>query len=267
MPHILDDTANILLPVKDDLITLGALLEKQGADTGAGDLVPQLDTTLKRAYGAANGARRLLLLARAPNYADFDPAAALRELGAFVPQKRESTQMVIEAIRFVRGDREQMAEAFRIVGENIELGSGARLRITVSGEAPARIVLELSGEGVIGDPLSVDGVHDMDWEDFGVRWTAATDGGHVGLDASAVILYLEGDRPVPETYADLDTPLSACKNLSRRLSSWRGAIGHYEPGMVDESEIVAIYRDIVDRSMADINRILDAIGGHNRAAR
>jgi len=256
MPQVRESVADLLLPVKDDLITLGALLEGHTGKAGAGDLVPQLDTTLKRAYSAANAARRLLVLARPPKGEDYDPAAALRELGAFVPQRREQPELVIEAVRHVTGDREQMTEAFRIVGENVHLEQGDRLRVEVTGEPPARIVLEITGAGRVADPLIVDGLHTLDWEDFGRLWTANTLGGHVALDRTVVLLYLEGDREDMLPEVNVAEPLAACRSLTRRLTSWRGAIGHYEPGLVDEGEITAIYRDIVDRSMADINRVL-----------
>lgn len=258
MASLRDTLAEILLPVKEDFVTLGALLEGHGTAPNAGDLVPQLDMTLKRAYHSANAARRILILARRPVYADFDPAAALRELGAFVPHTRKAPELVVQALRMVYGDREQIVEAFRLIGENVDIAHGGRLRTEVTGEPPARIVLQVSGEGLIADSLSVDGVMAYDWETLGGVWTQATHGGHVALDAKVVVLYLEGDRELPEPGLEHAPEIRACKALTRRLMSWRGAIGNYEPGIVDEAEITAIYLDTINRSVADLNEVLEA---------
>lgn len=240
---------------RDLLVEVGALLQRS-AEADVPEIVPEMDLKLRDAYVSANACRRLMTVLRRAVPADYDPVRTLREK-AFQNVLAGVDAEAPQAYRLISGDAEQVVECVRLVMENTHLDSGGRLNVRVTPEAGnARVVFQLHGGGRLPEGISVEGVHTFTLEAFADCWIDATAGGHIGMNEEGVVLYLEGDRTRPVLREELGAPLKALNNMTRRLRAWRGAVGHYEPGLVGHAEAFAVYRDTVDRCLGDLEQAL-----------
>jgi len=253
----IDTTLDALLKQpREDLLDVGLLLERT-PEAEIGDVVAAMDLKLRSVYHAVEACRRLLVLYRTPRHRQFDPAEVLCTLAAQVPL-RDADPDALQATRRVYGDPEQMLECVRLVSGSVSLAMGGRLRTTLAtAEDPPRIVLELQGSGRIPEDFPLEALHELSLDELGERWTAATAGGHLAHTGENMVFYLESDRPPPASVAGLEDRIKTLQRLSRRLRSWRGAIGHFEPGYAAAGEIVQLYRDTVHHAV----RALDQVQG------
>jgi hypothetical protein len=240
--------------IRDLLLDVGVRLERVPIEA-LPNIIPEMDLNLRESWKLAEGCRRLFILHREPVYTPYDPVEVLRRHSGEC--RLELDGPMPAGSRSCLGDSEQVLECIRLLRDNVTLGHKGSLRteIVTEGSSP-RVLLALGGKGTLPTTLQMDGLYQFDIDMLGRRWTAATNGGHMAITESAVLFYLEGDREVPVSLASLEETLHAVIRLARLLSSWRGAIGHYEPGMVSCAEIQSLYRDTVVAGMTLIDEAL-----------
>jgi hypothetical protein len=240
---------------RDLLVEVGAVLQRSNEDD-VPDIVPEMDLKLRDAYFTANACKRLLTVLRRAEPGDYDPVKTLREL-AFQNVLKDVDAQAPEMYRLIEGDAPQVVECVRLVMENVRLDSGSRLNVQVTPEVGnARVVFRVHGSGTLPETIDVEGLHQFTIDEFADCWIDATAGGHIAMNEEGVILYLEGDRARPLLRQNLSAPLKAMNNMARRLRAWRGTVGNYEPGLVSHAEVLTIYRETVDRCLADLDQAL-----------
>jgi len=228
-------------------VRAGALMQRAGESDAT---IGEADLALRDAWNAARRGMRVLTLFREPELALYDPVQVLRDK-AFqnVPVTMEGA-----ARRYCTGDEAQVVEGVRLVMESFELGEGGRLRAEAAMEGGLpRVVLTLTGSGKAPRALMLDDAFALSIDDFAPRWITATAGGHIALTDDAVLLYLEGDRPVPEEHLHRPELALGFARAEKALRSWRAASGHYEPGYADPDEVRNLYLDAVAEAVEGLN--------------
>jgi hypothetical protein len=71
-------------------------------------------------------------------------------------------------------------------------------------------------------------------------------------EGGRVELLLSGAGEAGFSTPGLEAPLATLKGAVQRLRSWRGAIGHYEPGYAAPADIVRMYRGTVEIVLQDL---------------
>lgn len=216
---------------------------------------PMLDRALRACYEQTDALRRYLVLFRSPRVAAYDPLELFRAQSAhFV---RTYDLLAPESPTLFHGDAEQIAEVFRVIRNGFETRRKtslttrlylevreSRLEIALDDDTPAPTEFGFTKSLTLSVPA------------IGARWSAATSGGRLTPVDGGIRLTLAGDEPIPppEPFADAALPL--VRKAANHLIPWRGAIGHFEPGHVDESEWIELYRRPIE---AAAGQIADAI--------
>lgn len=259
MHPITEDIAQVLLNIEDNVITVGKLLDTVSEEEIDAQ-VPTMDRTLKKSYGAAEATARLLALLRDPDIQPYAPVELIRKISAHHPAA-VTRKNVIEAMRQCQGDEEQIAESVRLLVDNVELLDDSSLQCEVAtSEGIPRMVFSLEAPANFPDTLKIGQAYTLSLENFGYRWTAASGGGHVAQAEQALILFLEGERDIPFSPVAFNQAAPVSKKLAHSLRSWRGAIGHYEPGYGSGADIIALYRDALGKTSTQLNALREALG-------
>jgi len=231
---------------QDLLVEVGAVFERDGAEPE--ELVGESDMRLRETWDLARKGMRLATLFREPEPTMCDPVQELREK-AFMNIPAVVAD-VIEARRHTVGDAAQIVEGVRWVMEAFELQTGGRMRVEVTAEGNTpRVTLKLEGGGSAPDALPLDDRRALTLDEFAQRWIGATQGGHVAKANDGIILYLEGERPLPELHLHRPDLAWGFARAEVSLRSWRAANGIYEPGYVSEAEIQSLYLGAVNRAL------------------
>lgn len=229
------------------------LQRHQPADADA--WAPSLDRALRSCYEQTDALRRYLILFRSPRVALYDPLELFRAHSAHFVRTYDS--LAPETPTLFSGDAEQIAEAFRLIRSGFETyrvnslttriyieDLESRLEITLDDDMPAPTEFGLTQLLTLSVPA------------VGARWSAATSGGRLTPMNGGIRLTLAGGEPIPPPEPLADAALPLVRMAAARLMPWRGAIGHFEPGQVDESEWIELYRRPIE---AAARQIADAI--------
>lgn len=220
--------------------------------------VPSLDRALRASFEQADALRRFLVVHRTPRVAPYDPLARLRLQSAhFVPAH---DSLAPDPPVVFEGDSEQVVECFRLILGGFEAAGGEsyaarlyldaeepRIDIGFDDRAPAPLRFTFSNALVLEAGATAD------------RWTAASNGGQFIVLDGGIRVTFSGTMPLPPPLPLADALLPDMRKATNRLLPWRGAIGHFEPGHVDFSELIDLYRNPIVAArehVADACRIL-----------
>lgn len=239
---------------EDALIAAGALIDGVD-DADLEDVAARADLFLRDAYRAAEACQRWLLLRRSAPAAVYDPRDLPRvlsgALGMAVTRPRRDDDLALS------GDIDRIVACLRVLVDNAPLRGGDTFRAELRLDDAPALLIALDGEGALPDPLLVEGLLPLSAEDFDACWAGATGGGRVMRAGSRLLLDLCGGDTPPGGESGAPSPAwDASRRLARRLRSWRGATGHYEPGLVSVAEMRTLYRDTIRAALEDLRGLL-----------
>jgi len=223
---------------------------------------PSLDRALRACYEQTDALRRYLILFRSPHVALYDPLELFRAHSAHFVRTYDS--LAPDTPTLFRGDAEQIAEVFRLIRSGLETCRKnslttrvyievleSRLEIALDDDTPAPTEFGLTQSLTLNVPAT------------GARWSAATCGGRLTPCNGGIRLRLAGDEPIPSPEPLADAALPLIRMAAARLMPWRGAIGYFEPGQVDESEWIELYRGPIEAAAREIADVI-AIAARER---
>lgn len=247
------DLMKILNQIEDALVPVGVLVAQTGTAT-LGDVVPQADLELRRAYRLAEGIQRWLLLQRAPVVDAYDPCDLPRMLSGTL--QLATLLPADQGAQTCQGDLAQVVHCLKLLSENVHLEGEGIFRASMPALDTPCVLITLDGDGVLPPLLRLEEGVFVTWEAFADAWERATDGGTFTRNGGRMLLMLEGDESAllapPVAF---DRAWRTALDLVRGLRSWRGATGHYEPGMVSLVEMHALYSACVQQSLAAVRAL------------
>lgn len=249
------DLSAILHHIEDALVSVGVLVA-QAEIAALGDVVPEADLRLRAAYRLAEGVQRWLLLQRAPVIEAYDPRDLPRmlsgtvQLANLLPPAQDAPNC--------QGDLTQVVHCLKLLSENVHLEGDGVFRASMPALDTPCVLITLDGDGLLPAELRLEEGVSVTWETFAGAWERATAGGTFTRNGGRMLLMLEGDGAAElAPPAAFDRAWRTALDLVRGLRSWRGATGHYEPGMVSLVEMHTLYTACVHQSLTAVRLLRD----------
>lgn len=201
---------------------------------------PALDRVLRDSVEVLEAARRFLVLHRTPEYTAYDPLERFRAQSPHVVRTHDS--LAPDEPLLFHGDPEQITECLRLAlrGFDAVRRDSVTTRFYLDDD-DSRIDIAFDDNASPPDTFPLADALVLDGPILARCWAAATQGGTLERTEHVIQLYLVGDGPVPPADTRADAALPILRSAAARLMPWRGAIGHFEPGFADDTELVALY--------------------------
>lgn len=248
--RVLSDSAALLDSAGDQVDRIDAIEEVGGA----------VDRNLREAFGALDGLRSYLTLFRPSSYETYDVLTFVRRIGAHRVPVHDS--LTPSGASEFKGDTEQIAVCLKAVWNTLTRGraewmstrvyiEGSRSRFEISAGRDAAECAQFT----VAAPLSLSVV------EFGLCWALATCGGRFRTGSGVVEAFVRGDVDLPLLDPRAASIAPLVRTAARTLSPWRGAIGHYEEGLVGVDDTARIYRGTIERALVAVRQIRSSVPG------
>lgn len=239
---------------------LDSVAKRLAGDDAIADIGGALDRDFRNAFDALDGLYGYLTLFRPSSHATYDLLAFVRRIGAHRAPVNDS--LMPSGTTTFTGDTEQIAQCLKMAWSSISRGrpewmstrvylEGARSRIEISTSSDT----ERFARFTIAAPLGLSA------DEFGQCWAAATRGGRIRIGSGVLEAFVSGDAQLPLPDPRAASVLPTVRTMVRALSPWRGAIGHYEDGLVGTDDTRHIYQATAEQALEAIQRLRLIIPG------